>query len=54
MCADCVQEAFGLAGNNAPCQSLVNSFRGSLGSNPSMDDASLDAAVAKAGTISSQ
>lgn len=44
----------GLAGNNAPCQSLVNSFRGSLGSNPSMDDSSLDAAVAKAGTINSQ
>ncbi|CAK0782932.1 hypothetical protein CVIRNUC_006127 [Coccomyxa viridis] len=50
---NCVNEAFGLAGNNAPCQSLVSSFRSSLGSNPSMDDASLDAAVAKAGTISS-
>jgi hypothetical protein len=49
-----VQEAFGLAGNNAPCQALVNSFRSSLTANPDMSDSSLDAAVAKAGYISPQ
>ncbi|KAK9903942.1 hypothetical protein WJX75_001016 [Coccomyxa subellipsoidea] len=52
--ANCVAEAMSLTGNNAPCASLINSYRSTLASNPSTDDASIKAAVASAPTPSSQ
>lgn len=46
--ADCISEAMALTGNNAPCASLISSYRNTLSSNPATDDASIKAAVASA------
>ena len=54
MHADCVSEAMALTGNNAPCASLISSYRDTLSSNPATDDESIKAAVASAPIPSSQ
>ncbi|BDA45721.1 hypothetical protein COCOBI_07-5080 [Coccomyxa sp. Obi] len=52
--ANCIAEAMSLTGTNAPCASLISSYRTTLSSNPSTDDESIKAAVASAPIPSSQ